>query len=236
MLTGMNRLLLILLALASAAAPAAAAERRFSVNDFDRIVVEGPYVVRLVVGRSSSARAMGGQAGLDRLSLDTSGQTLRIRRDRNRWGGNPEAQEGPLTIELTTRTLRSARLLGPGRLEIDRVEGLRVDLALEGSGRIRVAEIEADNLSVGVAGAGTIELAGRVEALTADVQGSGNLDAAALVAENARITSASSGAISMQVERAATITALGLGSIDIDGRPACTIRGSSAALVRCGRR
>ncbi|WP_162806694.1 head GIN domain-containing protein [Sphingosinicella terrae] len=230
----MNRLAIMLALLAAASSPAAAAERRFSVNDFDRIVVEGPYIVRLIAGRSASARASGGQAGLDRLSLDTSGQTLRIRRNRHRWGGNPEAQEGPLTIVLVTRSLRSARLIGPGRLEIDRLEGLRTDLSVEGSGRISVAAVDADNLSLGVAGAGAIELSGRVEALTADIQGTGSLDAAGLIADHARITSASSGAVAVSVEREATITALGLGTIDIGGRPSCTLRGSSAQLVRCG--
>ena len=167
----MTRILLAFAALAAAAAPAAAAERRYSVTDFERVVVEGPYVVRLSAGRSSTATASGSQAALDRVSIDVSGQTLRIRRNRNQWGGTPGAQEGPLEIELTTRTLRSARVIGPGRLELDRIEGLRVDLVVEGSGTLRVAEVEADNLSLGLAGAGRIELAGAVESLTAHVQG-----------------------------------------------------------------
>ena len=33
--------------------PPRAADRRYSVTDFDRVIVEGPYLVRLVVGRAS---------------------------------------------------------------------------------------------------------------------------------------------------------------------------------------
>src|SRR5688572_15139678 len=113
MLKGMMRTLIAFLTLALAAFPAAAADRRYSITDFDRIVVEGPYIVRLTTGGPTSARASGSQAALERVIIDASGQTLRIRRNRSYWGGTAGAQEGPLTIELTTRALRSARLVGP---------------------------------------------------------------------------------------------------------------------------
>lgn len=233
MVAAMTRILFALLALVALAAPAAAAERRYSVTDFDRVVVEGPYIVRLVAGRPSSAVANGSQAALDRVSIDVSSRTLRIRRNRNHWGGNPGAQEGPLEIALATRTLRSARVIGPGRFELDRAEGLRVDLIVEGSGTLRVVEVEADNLSLGLAGAGRIEVAGTVETLTADIQGTGDLAGAALVAEQARITTTTTGTIAVTVRRSADVNALGLGEVTILGTPACTLRGPNASLVTC---
>ncbi len=230
----MVRTILAAAAMLAAAAPAAAAERRYSVSDFDRIVVEGPYIVRLTAGRSSSAVARGTQAALDRASIDVSGGTLRIRRNRAFWGGNPGAQEGPLEIELTTRAIRSARLIGPARVEVDRVEGLRVDLIVEGSGTLRATNVEADNLSLGLAGAGRIEVAGTAETMTADIQGTGDVDGSALRVENAAITTTTTGTVTAAVADEATVTALGLGEVVILGRPACNIRGPNAPLVRCG--
>ena len=233
MVVAMRRTLLALSALIASAAPAAAAERRYSVTDFERVVVEGPYIVRLTAGRSSSAVASGSQAALDRVSIDVSGQTLRIRRNRNNWGGNPGAQEGPLTIELTTRILRSARLIGPASLDVERAQGLRVDLIVEGSGRLRAANVEADNLSLGLAGSGRLEIAGTAETLNADIQGTGDVDASRLQAENATIIAGTTGEVALQVERAASINAYGLGNVVVAGRGDCTIRGPSADLVRC---
>ena len=235
MLVAMTRLLLPLLALLVAAAPAAAAERRYSVTDFERIVVEGPYIVRLSIGRSTTAVASGSQAALDRTTVDVQGQTLRIRRNRTNWSGNSTSggQEGPLTIELTSRRLRSARVIGPGRLDIDRAEGLRVDLIVEGSGRLTATHVDADNLQIGLAGAGTIELAGAAESVTADIQGSGNVDAAQLRIENATVTTGTTGEVGLQVVRAATINAFGLGNVSVTGGADCTVRGPSADLVRC---
>ena len=233
MLGAMTRLLLAVTALILSATPATAAERRYSVTDFERVVVEGPYIVRLTVGRASSAVASGSQAALDRVSIDVSGQTLRIRRNRSSWTGNSGAQEGPLTVELATRTLRSARLIGPASLDVDRAAGLRVDLIVEGSGRLRAANVEADNLSIGLAGSGRLEIAGTAETLSADIQGTGDVDASRLRAENATIIAGTTGEVAFEVARAATISAYGLGNVAIAGNADCTIRGPSADLVRC---
>ena len=66
---------------------------------------------------SSSAALRGGERNARRgstgSSVDVQGQTLRIRPDRGDWGGRPGADPGPVTIALTTRTLRSARTIGP---------------------------------------------------------------------------------------------------------------------------
>ena len=224
---------LIAFALLLASAPAAAAERRFSVTDFERIVVEGPYIVRLSVGRATSATASGSQAALDRVSIDVTGQTLRIRRNRSTWGGNPGAQEGPLTIDVTTRNLRAARLIGPASLDIDRAAGLRVDLIVEGSGRLRAANVAADNLSLGLAGSGRLEIAGTAEILNADIQGTGDVEASQLRADQATIIAGTTGEVTLQVERVATVNAYGLGNVTVAGGADCTIRGPSADLVRC---
>ncbi len=234
MVPAMIRSLTALACLLASAAPAAAAERRYSVTDFDRIVVEGPYIVRLTVGRSTSAVASGSQGALDRVSVDVAGQTLRIRRNRSSWGGNPGAQEGPLTLEVVTRSLRSARLIGPASLDIDRAAGMRVDLIVEGSGRLRAANVAADNLSLGLAGAGRLEIAGTAEVLNADIQGSGDVEASALRAGTATIIVGTTGEVALQVERAATVNAYGVGNVTIAGGADCTIRGPSADLVRCG--
>ena len=232
----MTRILIAFAALVVAAAPTAAAgaERRYAVADFERVVVEGPYIVRLTAGPASSATASGSPAALDRVAIDVSGRTLRIRRIRSSWGGNPGAQEGPLTVELATRTVRSVRLIGPARLDADRIEGLRVDLIVEGSGRLRATQVEADNLSLGLAGSGRLEVAGTAENLNADIQGTGDVDASGLRAQNAAITTTTTGTVAARAIRSANINALGLGEVTILGRPACTVRGLNAGLVRCG--
>jgi hypothetical protein len=230
----MIRTLPLVLASAALAAPAAAAERSYSVTDFDRISVEGPYVVRLTIGRSTTARATGPQASIERILVDSQGQTLRIRPNRAAWGGNDGAQQGVVELNLTTRALRSARIIGPGRLDIIGAGGLRVDLNVEGSGRLTATGLAADNLSLGVRGSGRIEAAGRAHTLSAAVDGSGDLAAPNLTSDDATLTATTTGAVVLGPARSARITANGLGAVTVAGRPACTVNGAGAAQVRCG--
>ena len=229
----MIRILFALLGLFALAAPTVAAERRYPVTDFDRIVVEGPYVVRVAIGRTTTASANGSQDALDRLSIDVSGTTLRIRRN-TQWAGTPSAQPGVLTVTLATRNLRSVRLVGPASFEVDGVRGQRVDLTVEGSGRLRAGNIAADTLLLGLRGAGRLELTGRAGILRADIQGTGELAAAGLTADNATLMTTTMGNVALAARTSASVTANGLGEVVITGRPACTVRGQGAGQVRCG--
>lgn len=222
-------------ALAALAAPATAAERRYTVTDFDRVVVEGPFSVRLVTGSHSSARATGSQEALERVSVEVQGRTLRIRPNRSAWGGYPGIAAGPVAIELSTRELRAATVNGAGNLAIDRVEGLRVDLAVEGTGRIGAPNVAADMLVIGMIGSGRIQLAGTARELRANVHGWADLDAAALTAQGAHVVTDTAGRLALTVAREANVTASGIGEVEILGTPACTVRGDSAGQVRCGR-
>jgi len=215
-------------------APAAAAERRFTVTDFDRIVVEGPFRVTLATGRPPSASASGSADALDRLTVEVQGRTLRIRTNSTGAGSSSARADGPVTLTVSAHDLRSARVAGAGNLSIDRVGGLRVDLTLEGSGRIAVGEVSGDNLVIGALGSGRIDVAGTVKDVRASIHGWAELDASALQAERVRLVTDTAGRVAMNAADEATVTASGIGEVDIAGSPACTLRGASAGQVRCG--
>ena len=225
---------LALLALA-AASPAAAAERRYSVTDFDRVQVDGPYQVRLATGLSSHARAEGSQQALDQVSVEVQGGILRVRRNRSAWGGYPGEGTGPVTVTLTTRDLRTATVVGSGSLDIDKVRGLRVDLSVSGNGRLGVGAVDSDNLIVGLLGGGRITLGGRTKQLKATIQGSGDLAASGLRADDAQIASDTAGKVAVAVARTARVTATGPGDVEIIGSPTCSVEAKGSGQILCGR-
>jgi hypothetical protein len=227
----MTRFLILALALS---APAKAAERRYSVTDFDRLQVDGPYQVSLTTGRSTSAVATGDQAALDRVSIEVQGKVLRIRPNRSAWGGPAGGGNGSVRIAVTTQDLRSATVIGSGAVEIDRARALRFDVNLSGSGRIAIGAVDADQLGLGLLGAGKIVLGGKAKTLRATISGSGDLDAAGLRAEDAELKADTSGSIRIGVGRAAKVAATGAGDVTITGRPACTVTQTGAGRVSCG--
>jgi hypothetical protein len=229
------RIMPIFVALAAVAAPAAAAERRYSVTDFDRIQVGGPFEVSLATGGSSQAMAIGDQAAINGISIDVQGRTLRIRPNVSAWGGYPGAQTGTARIVLSTRELGGATVIGAGSLAIDTARGLRFDLSLSGSGSLSVASVAADTLILGSVGSGRMSVGGRAKQLRLTVEGSGDFDGRGLVADDAQIVAGTSGAVVAGAARTAKINARGRGRVEILGNPACTLSGPAAAMVRCGK-
>jgi hypothetical protein len=230
----MTRFVAPLLALSALAAPAFAEDRHYAIEDFDRVIAEGPYVVHLVTGRATSAVAHGSREALDRMSLDVQGQMLRIRRNRGAWSGGSGADPGLVTIDLVTRSVRSLRLIGPVRFDADAVRGLRVEFSVEGSGTLHATRLNADVLSLALLGSGRLDVAGAARTLAGTFQGTGDVAAPGLVAHNATIASTTSGAVALTVNGPATITNNGVGNVRILGRAVCTIGGSAADQVRCG--
>ena len=230
----MTRFLIPLFALTALAAPAFAEDRHYAIEDFDRVIAEGPYVVHLVTGRATSAIAHGSREALDRMSLDVQGQMLRIRRNRSSWNGGSGADPGLVTIDLVTRSVRSVRLIGPVRFDADAVRGLRVEFSVEGSGTLHATRLNADALSLALLGSGRLDIAGAAGTLAATFQGTGDLAAPGLVAHNATIVSTTSGAVALTVNGPATVTNNGIGNVRILGRAVCTINGATADQVRCG--
>ncbi len=216
------------------ASPALAAERTLSLTDFDRIHVEGGFIVDVRTGAATTGRIIGSQAAIDVASVEVQGRQLTIRRDRSVWGRDADHEPPAATIRLTLPALSNIWVSGPAKVSVDRLKGLRVAASLEGPGALSVGGVAADRMDVGVVGAGTLSLAGAAATLTATVRGAGTFDGAKLVVTDLKLTSESAGQVTLAVKRAANITMTGTGAVTIVGSPACTVKNVGSGTVRCG--
>jgi hypothetical protein len=223
------------LALLAAATPVSAAERKYSVTDFDRIRIDGPFNVKLVTRSSPFARAKAGSQGaLDRLKLEVQGRTLVIRTDRSAWGGYPGDPAQPVELSVGTHGLVAAWVNGAGSVAIDRVRGLKFDLAVEGSGSGSIAQAEVDDLRVRFAGTATGQVSGKAQKFSAHVRGASSLDASGLAVKDAVIAAEGPANVSAMVSSSAKVDAYGTAQVKLEGRPACTSRiYGSASVTGC---
>lgn len=221
-----------LLALANAAS---AAERGYSVTDFDRIRVDGPYRVTLATGRSPGARAFGSAGAIDALSVEVQGRTLVVRRGGQTWGGYPGQSAGPVELWLTGYGLRSAVLNGAGSLSVDRLRGQSINLAVSGSGLLTVGAVEADRLTLAVAGNGRMQVAGKAAAARIVVRGTGAIDARELLVKDAEVAADGPGDIALAASGTAAVASSGAGTIVVTGNAACTVKATGSGEVVCGR-
>lgn len=232
---GMIRTAILAAALLAAAAPAAGAERSFSVTNFDRIRVDGPFRVRLTTGVAPFARASGAPAALHAISLDVQGRTLVVRSNRSSWGGYPGEGAGPVEIAVGTHDLSAAFLNGAGSLAIDRIKGLSFDLAVQGSGQADIGLATVDQLEIGVSGSGSVRLAGTAPKLTAIIRGTSTLDGSQLVAKDVTVGAEGPSVVRLTVNGEAKVDARGVASVELSGKPACTVSAQgSATVLGCG--
>lgn len=219
------------LAIAAVAAPADAGTRNFGITSFTKLRVEGPYKVSLATGVAPFARASGSGPALDRVAIDVRGDTLVIHNASGSWGGYPGQDPGPVEISVGTHDLTGAWLTGSGTMAIDGVRGLTFALSVQGSGGADLGAVDVDQLSVNIGGTAAVRLAGRAPRLTAIVRGVSSLDAAGLSVKDATLTSDGAAMVKANIGDSVTVGATGPATIELTGRPACTIRVSGSATV-----
>ncbi|MET0246658.1 MAG: DUF2807 domain-containing protein [Sphingomonas sp.] len=223
---------LLLLGLTASAAPVAQ-DRTFLVSGFDRLRVDGPFQVELVVG-PTRATATGDPQALQRLQVRVDGGTLVVGAGTEGWGRATGAAVAPPRITLSTPALRTVLVNGGGQVRVAAMKGARIDLGLNGGGSLVVAGIDAADLGVTLTGTGTMTLAGSTRQVRVRSNGAGSIDAAGLTAGDAVLVSESSGGLRIGVRYSAQVFAMGLGPVEIDGKPECRISGSGP--VRCDGR
>jgi Putative auto-transporter adhesin, head GIN domain len=220
----------LILAIA-AVTPVAAAERTLTITDFDRMRVEGSYIVDVTSARSTSGRLSGSPEAIDRVSVDVKDRTLIIRPARRGFG---DEDAGPVRVRVTAPALKTAFLSGSGTVTISGMRGPDLRLSLSGSGSLAVMGVSADRISLSTIGSGDVVVAGRVAQATMAMRGSGTVDATALLTQDLRLTSEGSGDAKTVASRSANISASGTGNIVVTGRAACVVNNLGAGTVSCG--
>lgn len=216
--------------------PAQAAERGFSVTDFDRIRVEGPFRVAVETGKSSTASASGDREALDRVAMRTEGRTLILRSDHQNWGGPSEKKPVPAAaIRLTTRALRAITLIGGAQLSVAPLKGDRLTATVEGSGRLDLAGVDVDRLDLLTVGSGTTKVSGKAKIMAIVARGSARIEGAGMMAHELTLATESADSIILGARTSARVQSSGAGETTILGTPACAVTENGAGRVHCGR-
>jgi len=231
----MTRTLLALI-LTMIALPAAAADRSYVVTSFDRVRVEGPFDVRLTVANAgASGSASGDPAVLDTLDIQVQGTTLVVRKGANGWGERGKAGGPAPVITLVTPNLRSASVIGGGKLAIKgRIRSQQLDFQISGTGSIDAQGIDSDQLTATLIGAGNVALAGRSGRARLQTNGSGTIMAMPLSVGDLMVVLDGPGETQATARFTANLTSTGLGRIVVSGSAACTVKAQAGGPILCG--
>lgn len=217
------------------ATPVAAAERSVAITNFDRIRVDGPFDVTVTTRATPTAVIAGDARALDGVSIAVDGGTLVVRANAGGWGERGRAAGVPAPrIRIQTRDLRSAAVIGGGVLAIaGPVAGDRIDLTVTGPGTLSAPAVRADQLIASLIGSGQMTLGGTARAARLLGNGSGQLAAGALTANDVIVRTDGSVAVTVTARYTATANSTGLGAIDILGQPDCKVKAQAGGPIRC---
>ena len=126
----------------------------------------------------------------------------------------------PFVVHISVPVIDVVRIDGSGDVKgTAAFTAGRVQLAIQGSGDIDLA-FNASTLDASVEGSGDVKLSGRCVDLKANVQGSGDINARDLVAENASVSTAGSGNITVFTSGRLNAAVAGSGDVVYSGEPA----------------
>ncbi len=209
------------------------ASRTVSVGSFDRIRVEGPFEVRVAIG--SPRATIAGPRGGDGVVVRVDGTTLSVRKDAGGWGEQPRGGgAGPILVTLVTPGLTSASVAAGGRLTIEKMRGMRVDVTVSGNGSLALTAADTDQLNATLIGTGAMTLAGRAARARLIVSGPGAIDASGLGVNDLIVHLDGVGAVKAAARYTAQVTNTGLGTVTVAGNAKCRVDAAAGGPVVCG--
>jgi hypothetical protein len=159
------------------------------------------------------------------------GTTLVVHAKLMAEGTYPNADAGPVEIELGTHDLDGVALAGSGSLSIDKARGLKFDVSVQGSGLTDIGSIDVDQLSVNLGGSAAARMGGKAPMLTAVLRGMTVLDASTLAVKDATFGAEGPATIRANVTNSAKIDGSGAATITLAGNPSCINRMRGSASV-----
>jgi Putative auto-transporter adhesin, head GIN domain len=206
-------------------------QRSFDVGRFDAVSMGGAYDVVINVGPAHSVRAEGDEDELARMEVKVEDGDLHIGRKKGRrWS---IGSRRPVTVYVTTPSLRAASIGGAGDMRIDRVEGRAFEASIGGAGDMRIDALEVDRASFSIAGAGGISAVGHARTADISIAGAGDMNLDRLESRTADISIVGSGNVRARAVETADISIMGSGDVTLGGGAKCNVTKVGSGGVRC---
>jgi hypothetical protein len=207
--------------------------RDFQVGAFDRIELAGSPDVTVVVGGAPSVRAEGDTRRLEKLEVKVENGVLHIGQKKTKFFGW-SSDRPPLTIRVTTPSLRGAEVAGSGNIRVDKVTGDDFQGAIAGSGELELGHLQAKMARFAIAGSGNVRAAGQADMAEYTIAGSGDVQAQNLEARRAKVSIAGSGNVQAKAMETADVEIMGSGDVVVSGTAKCSVSKAGSGNVSCG--
>lgn len=163
------------------------------VADFDKIELSGAFDVLVTSGENTSFRVQGDENIIDLIASDVSSSTLKV------FPKKSLCPKQKLTLTISMQDLSA--------------------LTASGAMTVETKAIANDKLSLNVDGSAGIKAAGTSDNLYASISGTGNIETAELVSQNAKISISGVGDATVQTSGVLDVVIQGVGNVYYLGKP-----------------
>ena len=198
---------------------------------FSKVNTVGPDDVNFVTAESFSIKAEGDAEALKLLRYTIKDGTIIIGRSKKGWWSS---EGDSVTVTITAPTLTEAALAGSGNFKADTMTGDALTLAIAGSGDATISAVSGKKLDSKIAGSGSVTFIGTADDADFAVLGSGNIDAAKLVAATAKVAIAGSGDVRVNATKTVDASIAGSGDVTVTGGAKCSKSVVGSGKVDCG--
>jgi hypothetical protein len=135
-------------------------------------------------------------------------------------------------IVITFRSVSNIAVAGTVKVTASKLRAESLHVSGAGGTSLRIDDLDTRDLKLSGAGALRAEVAGRAADATITISGAGEFRGAKLVTQNASVTVAGAGKVTVNAEKTLKATISGAGSVDYLGDPKVTESVSGAGRVR----
>lgn len=201
---------------------------------FTKVDVSGRARIELVQGPRHEVVVEASPGQQDRVRTTVEGSTLSISTE-GRGGFRPfrGAAETP-RIVITAPTFEAIALSGALRLSSEALDVPALRIAAAGAASVKIAALKTEALRFAGSGAVKADLAGQATDLTIGLSGAGDVHAAELVSEAAKVSVSGAGKVVVHAEKTLRISLSGAGSVEYLGDP--EVKQSVSGIGRVKRR
>jgi phage shock protein PspC (stress-responsive transcriptional regulator) len=205
---------------------------RSDLRDFQRMEVNGPFVVTVEGGSEYGVNVQADNDQRDDIEVEVEGERLRIRY-RNDEFPDGFGDRNRIRISVTMPTpLRALDLSGAANATVRGFSDFDdMDVQLTGASTATV-ELAVNRIEADLAGASRLILNGRTNRLQAEVSGASQLDAFDLAAEEAVVNASGAGEANVQANRTLEADASSAGRIRYRGDANARVSSSTAGSVQ----
>ena len=201
---------------------------------FTKLDISGRADIELVQGPRHEVAVEATPGHQDRIRTRVEGSTLIVSTDGHS-GWRPFRGPGRTPrIVITAPTLETVALAGALRLKAGTLDVPALRIAASGATNVKIDALKTDALRFAGSGAVKAELAGQASDLTLSLSGAGDVRAAQLLSEAAKVSVSGAGKVVVNASKTLRVSLSGAGSVEYLGNP--EVKQSVSGIGRVKRR